>query len=248
MTIPEIFAKHGEAVFPRRRKARDRAAARQRPAGAGDRRRRDHGPDDPRPHPHQGHLGLAEGRSRRADEAHQAAQRPPAGRTRSRICCRCANRSMRSPISSCSRATSRTTPSSTKSSPLCRKHLDIGRGEQAMTAPLRAGRTDQGRGRARRARLRYRHRPRPARESLGERIAALRPGAKVAIVTDATVAKHHLAAAEDALKAAGIESSRHRGAAGRGLEKFRRPSRLSARRSSPPASSAAISSSRSAAA
>ena len=44
--------------------------------------------------------------------------------------------------------------------------------------------------------------------TLGTRIAALRPGAKVAIVTDATVAKHHLATAEAALKAAGIESSR----------------------------------------
>ena len=43
--------------------------------------------------------------------------------------------------------------------------------------------------------------------SLGERIKALRPAAKVAIVTDATVAKHHLPAAERALKSAGIESS-----------------------------------------
>jgi 3-dehydroquinate synthase len=43
--------------------------------------------------------------------------------------------------------------------------------------------------------------------SLGERIKALRPGAKVAIVTDATVAKHHLGAAEAALKSARIESS-----------------------------------------
>jgi len=43
--------------------------------------------------------------------------------------------------------------------------------------------------------------------SLGERIKALRPGAKVAIVTDATVAKHHLAAVEHALKSAGLESS-----------------------------------------
>jgi 3-dehydroquinate synthase len=45
-------------------------------------------------------------------------------------------------------------------------------------------------------------------ETLGTRIAALRPGCKVAIVTDATVAKHHLAAAEGALKAAGVETSR----------------------------------------
>jgi 3-dehydroquinate synthase len=43
--------------------------------------------------------------------------------------------------------------------------------------------------------------------SLGERIKALRPDAKVAIVTDATVAKHHLPSAEKALKAAGIDNS-----------------------------------------
>jgi 3-dehydroquinate synthase len=43
--------------------------------------------------------------------------------------------------------------------------------------------------------------------SLGERIKALRPGAKVAIVTDVNVAKHHLPAAEKTLKTAGIESS-----------------------------------------
>ena len=39
--------------------------------------------------------------------------------------------------------------------------------------------------------------------TLGARIAALRPGAKVAIVTDETVAKHHLAAAEAALDGGG---------------------------------------------
>jgi 3-dehydroquinate synthase len=43
--------------------------------------------------------------------------------------------------------------------------------------------------------------------SLGERIKALRPGAKTAIVTDATVAKHHLAACKAALKSAGVESA-----------------------------------------
>jgi 3-dehydroquinate synthase len=42
--------------------------------------------------------------------------------------------------------------------------------------------------------------------SLGARIKALRPGAKCAIVTDATVAKHHRVAAEAALRDAGIES------------------------------------------
>ncbi len=43
--------------------------------------------------------------------------------------------------------------------------------------------------------------------SLGARVAALRPGAKLAIVTDANVAKRHLAAAEASLKSAGLESS-----------------------------------------
>jgi 3-dehydroquinate synthase len=40
--------------------------------------------------------------------------------------------------------------------------------------------------------------------ALGQKIAALRPGAKAAIVTDETVARHHLAAAEAALAGAGI--------------------------------------------
>ena len=44
--------------------------------------------------------------------------------------------------------------------------------------------------------------------SLGTRIKALRPGARVAILTDETVARHHLAPAEAALKAAGVVSAR----------------------------------------
>ena len=43
--------------------------------------------------------------------------------------------------------------------------------------------------------------------TLGERIAALRAGCKVAIVTDETVAGHHLKAADAALKAAGIPTA-----------------------------------------
>ena len=43
--------------------------------------------------------------------------------------------------------------------------------------------------------------------SLGARIKALRPGAKVAIVTDENVAQKHLATAEAALKSAGVESA-----------------------------------------
>ena len=44
--------------------------------------------------------------------------------------------------------------------------------------------------------------------SLGTRIKALRAGAKTAIVTDATVARHYLAAVEAALAAAGVDTSR----------------------------------------
>ncbi|MGP8124142.1 MAG: 3-dehydroquinate synthase [Xanthobacteraceae bacterium] len=44
--------------------------------------------------------------------------------------------------------------------------------------------------------------------SLGQRIAALRPGARAAIVTDHTVARHWLAPAEQALHEAGIATSR----------------------------------------
>jgi 3-dehydroquinate synthase len=43
--------------------------------------------------------------------------------------------------------------------------------------------------------------------SLGQKIAALRPGAKAAIVTDETVAHHHLAATEAALAGAGVEAA-----------------------------------------
>jgi 3-dehydroquinate synthase len=43
--------------------------------------------------------------------------------------------------------------------------------------------------------------------SLGQKIAALRPGARTAIVTDETVARHHLAATEAALADAGVEAT-----------------------------------------
>src|SRR5207302_6818522 len=43
---------------------------------------------------------------------------------------------------------------------------------------------------------------------LGARVAKLRPGAAAAILTDETVAQHHLAAAEAALASAGVRASR----------------------------------------
>src|SRR5262245_61265888 len=43
--------------------------------------------------------------------------------------------------------------------------------------------------------------------SLGAKIVALRPGAKAAIVSDETVARHHLAAAEAALAGAGVAAT-----------------------------------------
>ena len=56
--------------------------------------------------------------------------------------------------------------------------------------------------------------------SLGERIKTLRPGARVAIVTDETVAGHHLAATETTLKAAGIDSARILVPAGEGSKSY----------------------------
>ncbi len=56
--------------------------------------------------------------------------------------------------------------------------------------------------------------------SLGARIAALRPAAKVAIVADENVARYHLAAAEAALADAGIAANRIVVPAGEGSKSF----------------------------
>ena len=56
--------------------------------------------------------------------------------------------------------------------------------------------------------------------SLGQRIKALRAGARVALVTDDTVARHHLAAAESSLKSAGIESTHIAVAEGEGSKSY----------------------------
>ena len=56
--------------------------------------------------------------------------------------------------------------------------------------------------------------------SLGVRIKTLRPGARVAIVTDETVAARHLAATETALKAASIDSARIVVPAGEGSKSY----------------------------
>jgi 3-dehydroquinate synthase len=55
---------------------------------------------------------------------------------------------------------------------------------------------------------------------LGDRIRAVRPGARMAIVTDETVARHHLAAAEAALKAAGTSAARIVVAEGEGAKSY----------------------------
>ena len=57
--------------------------------------------------------------------------------------------------------------------------------------------------------------------SLGARVAALRPGAKAAIVTDENVARYHLAAAEAALAGAGIATTRVIVPVGEGSKSFR---------------------------
>ncbi|HET7381957.1 MAG TPA: 3-dehydroquinate synthase [Pseudolabrys sp.] len=56
--------------------------------------------------------------------------------------------------------------------------------------------------------------------TLGERIRLLRPGARVAIVTDEAVAKLHLGAAESALKSFGIDSTRIVVPAGEGSKSY----------------------------
>jgi len=56
--------------------------------------------------------------------------------------------------------------------------------------------------------------------SLGARIAALRPGAKTAIITDENVARWHLAAAEAALAQAGVATTRIVVPAGEGSKSF----------------------------
>ncbi len=57
-------------------------------------------------------------------------------------------------------------------------------------------------------------------DSLGERIKALRPGARTAIITDETIAKIHLSAAEGALKSAGVQSARIVVPAGEGSKNY----------------------------
>jgi 3-dehydroquinate synthase len=56
--------------------------------------------------------------------------------------------------------------------------------------------------------------------SLGVRLASLRPGAQAAILTDEIVARHHLDAAEAALSAAGIRSTRIVVPAGEGSKSY----------------------------
>ena len=149
MTIPEIFATHGEAYF---RAGEARVIARLLESGpqvlatgGGAFMNARHARADPR----QGHLGLAQGRLRRADAAGQAARRPAAAQDRrsggdaaaadrralSDLCAR--------PTSPCSRATCRTRRSSTRSSTALRgRHRAVGAAPEAartMTAPLRAG-------------------------------------------------------------------------------------------------------------
>jgi 3-dehydroquinate synthase len=56
--------------------------------------------------------------------------------------------------------------------------------------------------------------------TLGARIKTLRPNAKTFVLTDETVAKHHLAAVESALKTAGVEASHITVAPGEGSKNY----------------------------
>ena len=56
--------------------------------------------------------------------------------------------------------------------------------------------------------------------TLGQRVTALRPRAKAAIVTDENVARHHLTAAQSALAGAGMNSTCITVPAGEGSKSF----------------------------
>ena len=181
--------------------ARDRPSARRRPAGAGDRRRRLHGPDDARRSFSisgisvwlQADLDVLLQRVTRRNDRPLLQDDDPSSDLLP----------VRDPVYALADIVvqSRDEPHETIVDEIiasCRTPLGLA-AEDAMTAPHapgRARRADRGHGRARRARLRHRHRPRPARERRRAHHDAAAPGASCAIVTDATVAKHHLAAAD----------------------------------------------------
>ena len=220
MTIPDIFAVHGEADF-RAGEARVIAApAGERPAGAGDRRRRLHECGYP------GRASRAKGisiwlkaefdvlmkRIKRRHDRPAAQDRDPGATLRKLM-------EERYPIYALADLTVQSREVTHEKivdeivsalagqlGAACASRRARRRRPRAMTAPLRAsdpivvnvalGERSYdiviGRG---------------LLASLGQRIAALRPGAKAAIVTDETVARHHLAAAEAALAAAGIAAT-----------------------------------------
>src|SRR5438552_18587786 len=63
-------------------------------------------------------------------------------------------------------------------------------------------------------------------QSLGPRVAALRPGARTAIVTDRNVAKHWLESTETSLSAPGIASSRMVGDQDEGSKTYAGPEQV----------------------
>ena len=176
MTISDIFAVRGEAEF---RAGEARVILRLLESGPQvlatgggafmnpDTRARDR---------RQGHLDLAQGRIRRADEAHQAPPRPAAAQDRRprRDAAQAHRgaliRSMRWPISPCSRARCCTTRSSTRSwarlpagwEPRARHRARPPTEATSHDCSAARQRSDHRQRRARRAQLRHRHRPRPA--------------------------------------------------------------------------------------
>ena len=221
------------AGFPLRRGARDRPPARPGPAGAGDRRRRLH--ESPIPAPASAPKGvsvwlkadfevLMRRVKRRATADRPMLQGDPAQRIRHLM-------DERYPVYAeadvtvMSREVSHEIIVNEIVAELAARSRRCGRacerrgGRAMMTAPLRVGETTTvpvalgaraydiviGRG---------------LLAELGKRIAALKPGASAAIVTDETVAARHLEAAEAALAAAGIRATRDRRAAGRGVEEL----------------------------
>ena len=242
---PGDFRAAWRAVFPRRRGARDRAPARRRAAGAGDRRRRLH--ESRRPA-----LRSAARRSRSGCKADfdvlmtpgQAPRRPAAAADRrSGRDAEAADRAsaIRSTREADLTVESRDVPHEIIVDEMHRRACAAvlaRRGDRprptesvVMTAPLAPVRSDRRRRRARRPRLRHRDRPRRCWRRSGARIAALAAGR-------AGRDRHRRDRGAHASRwpaEASLARGRHRveprdRAGGRGLEELCRSSSRSARR------------------
>src|SRR3984893_11567834 len=225
MSIPDIFETHGEPHF---RDGEARVIARLLDHGpaviATGRRGCLHARGNPPPHPGQGSFDLAQGRCRHHHEAREAPRRPSAAADRgSGGDHRSPDRGTRAGLSACgyhdlvARRAARKDRRRMRRRAACpavprrrganSERYDGQDGRHRMTVPLKHSdpiTVDVALGeRAYDIVI-----GRDVLKSLGARVAALRPGARTAIVTDRTVAKYWLEKTEASLSEGGIATSR----------------------------------------